>query len=102
MRFIVKGQASDGLPVAADVALSAYEATFEIFRRKKDPRIVEVYPHADERATTLVVEVPTAEELSDCLSHLPGFWFSTWESHPIQSVENVLTVIRGTLAQRQK
>jgi hypothetical protein len=99
MRFIVKGSAINGLPTPPELVLAAYEASFEIFASKKDPRIVAAMPHADERATTLIVEASTGEELSDVLSSLPGFWFSSWESHPIQDADNVLKLLRTTLTQ---
>lgn len=44
MRFIVKGTAIEGLSTPPEVAVAAYEASFEIFTSKKDPRIVDVYP----------------------------------------------------------
>lgn len=101
MRFVVKGSAINGLPMPPEVVLGAYEASFKIFASKKDPRIVAAMPHADERATTLIVEASTGEELSDILTGLPGFWFSTWESHPVQDPDNVLKLLRTRRAEMQ-
>jgi len=97
MRFIAKGKAIDGLPMPPAQALGAYRATFEIFASGSEPRITQVYPHADERATTLLVEVDSADELGELLSSLPGYFLSTWEVHPVASVERTLQVI-GSMA----
>jgi hypothetical protein len=89
MQFIVTGRAIDGLPLPPAQALAAYKATFEIFAAGTEPHIKAVWPHADERATTLLVEVETADELGDTLSALPGFMLSTWEAHPVSTPARV-------------
>lgn len=93
MRFLVIGRAIDALPVPPEQALGAYKTTFELLAAGKDSRIKEVYPYADDRATALVVEAETAEDLDDCLSSLPGYMLSTWEAHPVTSVEHVVEAI---------
>jgi hypothetical protein len=99
MRFIVTGRAIDSLPVPPDVALGAFKATFELLAAGKDARITEVYPHADERATTFVIDADTAEDLAEAIGDLPGAFLSTWESHPVESVEHVVESIRRAEAQ---
>ncbi len=90
MRFIVRGRAIDAPMAPPDQALAAFKASFQMFRSGQLPGIKEVYPHADERATTFLVEVETAEELSRLLSTIPGFWLSSWEAHPVTTVEEVV------------
>ena len=89
MQFIVTGRAVDGLPIPAQEALGAYQATFEILARGDDPAIKGVWPHADERATTFLIDADTAEALSDTLSALPGFMLSTWTAHPVTTPGHV-------------
>jgi muconolactone delta-isomerase len=97
MQFIVTGRAIDGLPMPPTQALAAYKATFELLAAEKVPNVKAAWPHADERATTLLVEVDTAEQLSDTLASLPGFMLSTWEAHPASTPAH----IAGSLAERE-
>lgn len=89
MQFIVTGRAIDGLPVPPDQTLGAYRASFEFFARGDNPAITGVWPHADERATTLLVEADTAEALGDILTALPAYMLSTWEAHPVTTPDHV-------------
>ena len=93
MQFIVTGRAIDGLPMPPDQALGAYKATFEILAAESHPHIKGVWPHVDERATTLLIDVQSAEELGDTLAELPGFMLSTWESHPVSTPAHVVESI---------
>jgi hypothetical protein len=90
MKFLATGTAIDGLALPPDQVLGAYRATFEIFAAGKEPRIKEVYPHADERATTLLIEADSAEELADTIGHLPGYLLCSWQVHPVASVQHTL------------
>lgn len=83
MQFIVTGRAIDGLPLPPEVALGAYQATFSLLASGADPRIKGVWPHADERATTFLIEADTAEQLSETLTSLPGYMLSTWDAHAV-------------------
>jgi muconolactone delta-isomerase len=85
MQFIVTGRAIDGLPLPPAQAIAAYKATFQILAAGDQPHIKQAWPHVDERATTLLIEVDTAEDLGDTLSSLPGFMVSTWEAHPVST-----------------
>jgi muconolactone delta-isomerase len=89
MQFIVTGRAIDALPLPAGQALAAYKATFEMLAAGNLPHISAAWPHADERATTLLVDVDSAEELGDTLAALPGFMLSTWETHPVTTPAHV-------------
>lgn len=89
MQFIVTGRAIDALPLPAAQALTAYKATFEMLAGGNLPHILAAWPHADERATTLLVDVDSAEELGDTLAALPGFMLSTWEAHPVSTPAHV-------------
>jgi muconolactone delta-isomerase len=89
MQFIVTGRAIDGLPMPPAQALAAYKATFELLAADKVPHVKAAWPHADERATTLLVEVDTAEQLGETLAGLPGFMLSTWEAHAVSTPAHV-------------
>lgn len=89
MQFIVTGRAIDGLPMPPEAALGAYRATFELLAGGADQRIKGVWPHAEERATTLLVEADTAEELGETLTSLPGYMLSSWEAHAVTTAAYV-------------
>lgn len=93
MQFIVTGRAIHGLPMPPEAALGAYRATFELLANGANPNIKAVWPHAEERATTLLVEADTAEQLGDTLTALPGFMLSTWEAHAVTTAAHVAEVL---------
>ncbi len=102
MQFIVIGRAIDGLPIPPQEALRAYQASFAILARGDNAAIKGVWPHADERATTLLIEADTAEQLGDTLMTLPAYMLSTWEAHPVttpgyvaQSLQKMQTALGG-------
>ena len=101
MRFIITGRAIDGLPLPADQALGAYQASFELLARGDNPAIKGVWPHADERATTLLVEADTAEELADILTGLPAYMLSAWEAHPVTTPNHVAQSLQSMQAALQ-
>lgn len=89
MQFVVTSRAIDGLPLPTEQALGAYRASFELFARGDNPAIKGVWSHADERATTFLIEADTAEALGDLLMAVPAFMLSTWEAHPVTTPEHV-------------
>ena len=95
MQFIVTGRAIDGLPVPAPVALGAYRESFELLASGADPRVKGVWPHAEERATTLLIEADTAEQLGETLTALPGYMLSTWEAHAVTTPGHIADVLAG-------
>ena len=100
MQFVVTGRAIDGLPIPPPAALGAYQASFEILARGERASIKGVWPHADERATTFLIEADTAETLTETLMALPAYMLSTWEAHPVTTPGHVaqsLQVMRAGL-----
>ena len=93
MQFIVTGRAIDGLPLPPAQAIAAYKATFQILAAGDLPRIKHVWPHADQRATTLPIDADSAEDLGDTLAALPGFMLSTWEAHPVTTAAHTAAAL---------
>jgi hypothetical protein len=93
MQFIVTGRAIDGLPVPPQEALGAYRASFELLANGADPHVKGVWPHAEERATTLLIEADSAEDLGGTLTGLPGYMLSTWEAHAVTTAAHVAEVL---------
>jgi hypothetical protein len=90
MRFLVIGRLIDA-PVAPPAQeIAALKATFEHLASGTDPRIKAVYPFADERATALVVDVDSADDLGRLIGSLPASRLSTFVSHPIVSPQSVV------------
>lgn len=83
MQFIVTGRAIDGLPMPPHAVLGAYRASFELLATGTDPHVKGVWPHAEERATTLLIEADSAEQLGESLTALPGYMLCTWEAHAV-------------------
>ena len=101
MQFIITGKAIDAPMAPPPQAIAAYKATFELFAAGQDQRIKGIWPHADERAVTLLVEVDSGEDLSEFLAFLPASFLSEFDSHPVTSVDQVvreLTEIERQLA----
>ena len=97
MQFIVTGRAIDGLPLPPETALGAYRASFELLANGVDPHIKGVWPHAEERATTLLIEADSAEQLGETLTALPGYMLSTWEAHAVTTA----AYVAGALARME-
>ncbi len=98
MYFIVTGRAIDGLPIPPKEALAAYQVSFEILARGDLPSVKGAWPHADERAATLLIEAETAETLGETLQSLPGYMLSTWEAHPVTTPGYVAESIKKMAA----
>ena len=104
MQFVVTGRSLDTPPVPLPQAVAMFKASWEFFASGSDPRIKAVYPHADERAATLVVEVESAEDLSSLLRRLPAFPLVRLEAHPVttpQHLVNELNVLQEALSGQQ-
>lgn len=90
MRFLVIGRLIDA-PVAPPAQeITMLKATFEHLASGANPAIEAVYPFADERATALVVEVDSADDLGRLIGSLPASRLSTFASHPIVSPQSVI------------
>jgi hypothetical protein len=68
-----------------------WRASVEFFASRSDPRIKPIYPHADERAVTFVVEVESAEDLSSLLRRLPVFPLVSLEVHPVTTPQQIVS-----------
>jgi len=66
-----------------------FRPSFELLAKEADPRIKGVWPHAEERATTLLIEADTAEDFGDTLTALLGYMLSTWEAHAVTTASYV-------------
>ena len=95
MRFVVTGRMIDQPVVPPEQEIAILKATFQLFAENRDSRIKGIYPHADERATTFLIEVETADELTEVLGALPAGRMSTFQSHPITTPETVLNLLDG-------
>jgi alkanesulfonate monooxygenase SsuD/methylene tetrahydromethanopterin reductase-like flavin-dependent oxidoreductase (luciferase family) len=90
MEFLVIGRFIDTPIVPPQQELAMLKATFEGFAAKQDRRIKAVYPLTDQRATALVVDVETADDLGRLIMSLPASRLSTFEAHPIGTPEAVV------------
>jgi muconolactone delta-isomerase len=96
MQFLVTGHPLNPQPLPPKESLEAFEATWEIFASGQDQRIKSVYPHADERGATILVDVQSNDELTRLLSGLPAFLLVDFESHPVTTPQVILESIRHT------
>ena len=96
MQFIViaRGIEAPVAPLPQELAMA--RATYEQLASGDDPRIKAVYPFADTRGVVLVVDMDSADELAQWIFSLPGSRQATFESHPITSVENILSILSQT------
>jgi hypothetical protein len=90
MQFLVIGRLIDAPVAPPEMEIAALKATFEQLANGMNPKIKAVYPFADERATALVVDVDSADDLGRLISSLPATRLSTFVSHPIASPQSVL------------
>lgn len=90
MQFVVIGRLIDAPVAPPEQELAMLKATFEHLASGTDPRIKAVYPFADERATALVVDVDSADDLGRLISSLPATRLSTFVSHPVASPQSVI------------
>ena len=93
MQFIVTGRGLDSPVVPPQQELALVKASFESFKSRTNPKIKAIYPHADERAVTLVIEADSGDDLTRVLGSIPAFRLSSFESHPVTTPEAVLGVI---------
>lgn len=90
MQFLVIGRLIDAPVVPPQQELAMLKATFEQFASGANPKIKAVYPFADERATALVVDVDSADDLGGLIASLPASRLSTFTSHPIANPQSVV------------
>ena len=90
MQFLVIGRLIDAPVAPPEQEIAMLKATFEHLASGTNPKIKAVYPFADERATALVVDVDSADDLGRLIGSLPASRLSTFVSHPIVSPQSVL------------
>jgi len=96
MQFLVTGKLIDPPAAPPHQEIAALKATFELLSKWSsgaNPKVKAVLPHADERATTLLVDVRNAEDLVELQTQLPGFRLSTWSAHPVTDPQTVLKAL---------
>jgi len=93
MQFLVLTKAATtNLP--PQVTLQLVRQTFEMAIEKREPRIKQSFPFAGERAGAFVIEVGSAEELSDVISDLPFSGIVDVTIHPLTTLEQSLKTIK--------
>ncbi len=95
MQFLVIGRLIDAPVARPPQEFALLKATFEHFRSGQDSRSKAVYPFADQRATALVGELESGEELAEVIGSLPTSRLSTFDAHPITSPETVPNLLSG-------
>ena len=95
MQFLVIGRLIDTPVAPPEQEVALLKATFEHLASGANPQIKAVYPFADERATALVVDVDSADDLGRLIGALPATRLSTFVSHPIVSPQSVLDQLSG-------
>ena len=90
MQFLVIGRLIDAPVAPPEQEIGMLKATFQQFVSGSNPHIKAVYPFADERATALLVDVDSADDLGQLIGSLPSSRLSTFVSHPIVSPQNVV------------
>ena len=93
MQFLVIGRLIDAPVAPPEQELAMLKAHFEQLASGANPKIKAVYPFADERATALVVDVDSADDLAQLIGSLPASRLSTFVSHPIVSPQSVLDLL---------
>jgi len=94
MQFLVvtKASANPGVPVPVTIQL--VRKTFEMLLEKRDPRIKQSWSFAGERAGAMIVEVGSAEELSDVIASLPFSGITDVSIHALTTLEQALKTIK--------
>ncbi len=93
MQFLVIGRLIDTPVAPPPQEIALLKATFAQFAGGVHPQIKAVYPFADQRATALLIEAQTGDELALLLGALPGSRLSTFESHPLTTAQNVVALL---------
>jgi hypothetical protein len=94
MQFLVLTKASSNTTLPPQVTLQLVRQTYESVLEKREPRINQAFPFAGQRAGAFIVEVGSAEELSDVISDLPFSGIVDVTIHPLTTVEQSLKTIK--------
>lgn len=93
MEFVVIARAVDSVNVPPQAVIALAKQTFQMLKENKDSRIKAMYGFAGERAGLLIVEAKSGDELQEVIGSLPLSGTSTFEIHPVGSVEGALKSI---------
>ena len=94
MQFLVLSKASDNSGVPVPVTIQLVRKTFEMLLEKRDPRIKQTWSFAGERAGGMIVDVGSAEELSDVIASLPFSGITDVSIHALTTLEQALKTIK--------
>jgi muconolactone delta-isomerase len=64
--------------------------SFQMLASNQDSRIKTMYPFAGERAGLLIIDVQSGDELQEVLGNLPLSGISTFEIHPVGTLQGVM------------
>jgi muconolactone delta-isomerase len=93
MQFLVNARRMESPQVPAQVEFALAKATFQQAVQHTEPRITAMYPHAGDRALSLVIEAGSGDELQEVLTKLPLFPLLQLAIHPLTGAEQVLRTI---------
>ena len=94
MQFLVltKASANPGVPV--QVSIQLVRKTLEMLLEKRDPRIKQFWSFAGERAGAAIIEVGSAEELSDVVASMPFSGITDVTIHALTTLEQALKTVK--------
>jgi muconolactone delta-isomerase len=90
MQFCVIGRAVDSSNVPPQAVIGLAKQSFQMLASNQDSRIKTMYPFAGERAGLLIVDVQSGDELQEVLGNLPLSGISTFEIHPVGTLQGVM------------
>jgi len=94
MQFLVLSKASANPGVPVQVTIQLVRKTFEMLLEKRDPRIKQFWSFAGERAGAAIIEVGSAEELSDVIASMPFSGVTDVTIHALTTVEQALKTVK--------
>jgi muconolactone delta-isomerase len=93
MQFAVITRAIDSPSVPPQVALPMVKQTLRMLASEQDPRIKAVYALAGQRASILIVEAKSGDELQELVASLPFAPIVKIEVHAIGSIQASLKTV---------
>lgn len=91
MQFVVDIRRMETPQGPPQMELALAKQMFQQFvSGQADPRIKAAYPYAGERAGTLIVEVDSADELSEVMGKVPVLPVCEVHYHPVMSLQAAL------------
>jgi hypothetical protein len=107
MRFLVIGRGIDyGGPMdpADFVAAAEYIIlpSIKMLKDWEDKKVIVGGLFAGQRAGVMIIESPSAEELSKTMNSLPFWTQNTWEVIPLQSLQSGVEDLKAQIARAKK